>query len=71
VRLELIENQFRFPAFMIGRGQLSGRDVFRIGDIGDQRYDLLAVAAVRDLVIDDRTYVPGRSVIFARPRRSR
>jgi len=33
-------------------GKLGGRDLLRVGDIGDQGYDLLAVSPARDLVID-------------------
>ena len=60
MRLELIKNEFRFPALMIGRGQRGGRDFFRIGDIGDQRYDLLAVTAISHLVIDGPHVRPGQ-----------
>src|SRR5271170_8514963 len=52
MRLDLIEDEFRLPALMISRGQFGGRDICRVGDIGDQRYDLFAVPAVSDLVID-------------------
>lgn len=55
VRLELIEHKFHFPALMVCRGELDGRDFLRVSDIRDQGDDLIAVSPVRDLVSTTRT----------------
>lgn len=61
MRLQLVEDKLSFPALMIGGGHLDSTNITGIGDIGNQRYQLVTVPAVRDLVIDG-AHVSSRQV---------
>src|SRR5262249_52412518 len=59
VRLDLIECQLRFPALMICGRQFSRGDFAGVHYRGNERDDLIAVAAVGYLVIDRANWRPG------------
>jgi hypothetical protein len=50
VRLELIEHKFHFPALMICRGKLDGRDFLRVSDIRDQGVNSLIITVFSEEV---------------------
>lgn len=64
MRLELVEDKLSLPALVIGDGQLDVRDVPWISDIGDQRYQLVAIPAIRDLVIVSGSVLDRWAVLY-------